>query len=93
MVNPILKKVVIDPILIVAEYKLVKGVAGKFLGPRKMGILKSVFTFGFGFYCGAFAAQNYQLPKMDEPQELWRKFQDYIDQYKKDKWNHVRFCN
>ncbi|XP_077543262.1 uncharacterized protein LOC144155594 [Haemaphysalis longicornis] len=40
-------------------------------------------SFGAGVYAGIYAAQNYQVPRVDEPQELWRKVKDFADQYRK----------
>lgn len=46
-------------------------------------MLKFIVSFGAGVYAGIYAAQNYQVPRVDEPQELWRKVKDFADQYRK----------
>lgn len=46
-------------------------------------MLKFIVSFGAGVYAGLYAAQNYQVPRVDEPQELWRKMKDFADQYRK----------
>lgn len=45
------------------------------------------FLFGFltGSYFGIYLAQNYEVPKVDEPRELWDKIKNYMDQHKKKK--------
>ena len=86
MLRPVASKLVVDPLILLANYKLLKKVGLTLLGPsgrKRMGLLKTLITFGVGFYGGAYAAQNYSLPKMDEPNELYRKAKEYLDQYKK----------
>lgn len=46
-------------------------------------MLKFIISFGAGVYAGVYVAQNYQVPRVDEPQELWRKIKDFADQYRK----------
>lgn len=38
-----------------------------------------------GTYFGVYLAQNYELPKVDEPKELWEKIKAFSEQYKKKK--------
>jgi hypothetical protein len=49
-----------------------------------MGLLKSIFIFGIGVYGGIYACQNYEIPKIDDPKNLLKKLQDYLDKYKKE---------
>lgn len=51
-------------------------------------VVKFVLTFGAGVYAGVYLSQNYNVPKVDEPQELFRKTVEYVktlsEKYKKD---------
>ncbi|RWS03844.1 hypothetical protein B4U79_13861 [Dinothrombium tinctorium] len=38
---------------------------------------------GGGAYLGAYIAQNYQIPQLVSPQELYEQAIEYIEQYKK----------
>lgn len=49
----------------------------------KMGILKGLMILGVGLYGGVYICQNYDIPKMDDPQNYFKKFQDYISQFEK----------
>jgi len=46
-------------------------------------------TFGAGIYAGIYICQNYQIPRVDEPQIIWQKLTDFMEKHKKgpaDKW-------
>ncbi|GBM47435.1 hypothetical protein AVEN_6121-1, partial [Araneus ventricosus] len=40
-------------------------------------------TFGAGVYAGIYICQKYQVPRVDEPAELFRKIREFAEQYKK----------
>jgi len=50
-----------------------------------MAIFRTIITFGLGVYAGMFAAQNYEVPRVDEPTVALKKLTDYLEQYKKEK--------
>ncbi|CAF0738574.1 unnamed protein product [Brachionus calyciflorus] len=58
------------------------------LNNQKMGLLKGLVIFGAGVYAGIYACQNYEVPRVDDPQNIIKKVQDYLKQYEKgDKGN------
>lgn len=40
-------------------------------------------TLGVGVYAGMFIAQNYDVPKVDDPEKVIEKIKDFAEQYKK----------
>lgn len=46
-------------------------------------MIKVLISFGTGLYTGVYLCQNYTIPRVDEPQELWRKVKEFADKYKK----------
>lgn len=54
-----------------------------------MGLIKTVFTFGIGVYVGVYASQNYEVPRVGNPQEViaevTTKINDFLEANKKDK--------
>ena len=48
-----------------------------------MGFIKGMLIFAAGAYGGIYACQNYNLPRVDDPQNLWAKLQEYLKQYEK----------
>ena len=40
-------------------------------------------TLGVGVYAGMFIAQNYDVPKVDDPEKVLEKIKDFAEQYKK----------
>lgn len=44
-------------------------------------VLKFLLTFAAGVYSGVYLAQNYNIPNVDEPRELWRKVSQFIEEY------------
>lgn len=50
-------------------------------------MLKFLVTFGIGVYVGVFACQNYNVPTVDPPAELYKKlvekFNELSDEYRK----------
>ncbi len=50
-----------------------------------MGVLKNIFLLAVGAYGGVYACQNYDIPKIDDPQKILAKVQEYLKQYEKPK--------
>ena len=48
-----------------------------------MGLLRGLLLLGIGFYGGIYASQNYDVPKVDDPQMILKRVQDYLKQYEK----------
>jgi hypothetical protein len=48
-----------------------------------MGIVKGLLLIAIGAYAGIYACQNYDVPRVDDPQNLLKKVQDYLKQYEK----------
>jgi len=48
-------------------------------------MIKLLLTFGVGVYAGIYIDQNYKIPKVNEPAELLKKFNEYLEQHKKEK--------
>jgi len=46
-------------------------------------LLGTAITFGAGFYAGLYVAQNYSVPKVDEPSKLFDNFMAWTEQYRK----------
>ena len=57
-----------------------------FLYQGNMGVLKSLMLLAIGAYGGVYACQNYDIPRVDDPQNLLKKVQDYLKQFEKPKW-------
>lgn len=84
----------LDPVVVVnllpklSQYKpllrSVLGIRGSRYN-RRMAIFRTLFTFGLGVYAGLYAAQNYDVPRADDPSALLKKLTDYLEQFKKDK--------
>jgi hypothetical protein len=50
-----------------------------------MGFFRGLIIFAAGAYAGVYACQNYDVPRVDDPQNLLKKVQDYLKQYEKPK--------
>lgn len=78
--------VIIDP---VKTLRLLNFLTGFRVSRRQMGLIRTLFVFGAGFYSGVYASQNYNIPQLDEPAVLIDKFaklvNEYLEQYRKDK--------
>jgi hypothetical protein len=48
-----------------------------------MGLFKGLALLAVGAYGGVYICQNYDIPKMDDPQDLLKKFQEFLKQYEK----------
>lgn len=68
---------------------IVRRLAGLNLTSKEMGLIKTVFTFGIGVYVGVYASQNYEVPRVGNPQEViaevTTKINDFLEANKKDK--------
>ena len=38
-----------------------------------------------GIYAGIYIDQNYDVPKVYEPKEIWNRLEEFMNQHKKDK--------
>ena len=50
-----------------------------------MGFFKGFLIAAVGFYGGVYACQNYDMPKIDDPQQILQKVKDYLKQFEKPK--------
>ena len=48
-----------------------------------MPCLRTLITFSFGIYAGIYTTQNYEVPKMQSPIELYERARAYINSKKK----------
>jgi hypothetical protein len=48
-----------------------------------MGAFRGLILLAIGAYAGVYAAQNYDVPRVDDPQNILKKIQDYLKQYEK----------
>ncbi|KAJ6636484.1 hypothetical protein Bhyg_15074 [Pseudolycoriella hygida] len=46
-------------------------------------MLRGLLIFAAGVYSGVYASQNYNIPRVDEPQKLLEKLQEFAESYKK----------
>jgi hypothetical protein len=49
----------------------------------RMGALRSGIYLLLGFYAGVYACQNYNIPKLEDPQVMLTKLQEYLKEYEK----------
>lgn len=49
-----------------------------------MGLIAKIVCFALGAYAGAYADQNYEVPRIPSPSELQKKIEEYVAQYRKD---------
>lgn len=47
-------------------------------------MFRGFFTFVIGLYAGIYLAQNYDVPKVDDPQNLFNKVKEFADKHRKD---------
>jgi len=47
-------------------------------------MFKFLITFGTGVYVGIYLAQNYEVPRVDEPAQIWERIKKFADEHKKD---------
>lgn len=44
-----------------------------------------LFTLIVGFYGGIYVDQNYDVPKVSDPKEIYNKISEYLENHRKDK--------
>ncbi len=49
-----------------------------------MGLIRGIIVMGIGVYAGIYVSQNYRLPKVDKPAELWHQAKEYLPKQTKD---------
>ena len=49
-----------------------------------MSLFRTLITFSLGAYAGMYTSQNYEVPKVESPKQLYERLAAYISQYKKD---------
>lgn len=54
------------------------------LWQNHMGLLAKIVCFFIGGYAGAYADQNYDVPKIPSPSEIQTKVEQFLSQYRKD---------
>jgi hypothetical protein len=88
-----MKQAAIDPVLVVnflprpSQIKyLLRTVLGVRGSPhnKRMAFFRTILTFGIGVYAGIYAAQNYEVPKLD-PSLHYKTLIEWMEQHKKDK--------
>ncbi len=48
-----------------------------------MTFFRTLITFSLGIYTGIYASQNYEVPKMESPKELYERLAAYLSSHKK----------
>lgn len=48
-----------------------------------MSFFRTLLTFSLGVYAGMYTTQNYEVPKVDSPKELYERLVEYLSTYKK----------
>lgn len=48
-------------------------------------VFKFIVSFSLGTYFGIYLSQNYNVPKVDDPQELYNKIANFLEKHKKRK--------
>ena len=48
-----------------------------------MTLLRTLITFSLGIYAGMYTSQNYEVPKVESPKQLYERLTEYISNYKK----------
>ncbi|XP_017762498.1 PREDICTED: uncharacterized protein LOC108552457 [Eufriesea mexicana] len=46
-------------------------------------MFKFLITFGIGIYVGICLSQNYNIPRLDDPDTIMEKIKELKDQYRK----------
>ncbi|XP_012523045.1 short transmembrane mitochondrial protein 1 [Monomorium pharaonis] len=50
---------------------------------RTINMLRFLVTLGIGVYAGIYIAQNYEVPRVDEPAKLYQRVVDFLEENKK----------
>jgi len=48
-----------------------------------MTFFRTLITFSLGVYAGMYTTQNYEVPKVESPKELYERLLGYLSAYKK----------
>ena len=48
-----------------------------------MSFFRTLITFSVGVYTGLYASQNYEVPKVDSPKQLYERAVAYLSSYQK----------
>jgi hypothetical protein len=48
-----------------------------------MTFFRTLITFSLGVYAGMYTTQNYEVPKVESPKELYERFVEYLSAHKK----------
>lgn len=48
-----------------------------------MALLRSLITFSLGAYAGMYASQNYEVPKVQSPKQLYERLAAYLSSHEK----------
>ena len=48
-----------------------------------MGLFKGLLIFAVGAYSGIYAHQNYEIPPINNPKQLWENIQEILKKYEK----------
>jgi hypothetical protein len=48
-----------------------------------MTFLRTLITFSLGAYAGMYTSQNYEVPKVESPKELYERVVAYVSTHKK----------
>jgi hypothetical protein len=46
-------------------------------------MVRGLFSFIVGLYAGVYFSQNYDIPRVDDPQALFEKIKDFADRHRK----------
>lgn len=47
-------------------------------------MVKSLLVFIAGVYTGIYVTQNYEIPRVDEPQAIYDKMKEFLNKYRKE---------
>lgn len=48
-----------------------------------MGFFRTLISFSLGAYSGLYVSQNYEVPKVDSPKDLYERLMAYLSSHKK----------
>lgn len=46
-------------------------------------MFKFLITLGIGIYAGIYISQNYEIPRVDDPNKIIERIKEFADEYKK----------
>jgi len=50
---------------------------------RNLNMLRFLISLSIGVYAGIFIAQNYEVPRVDEPAKLYQRVVEFLEEKKK----------